>query len=113
VGELAPGYRFDLRQVATESICEAGQRTSSRHNRGGREAAFEAGWLAIAATERGRHDITAHTLGTKAWNASPVLGLRNVRQTAEYYRHVLGFDLDPVDGVFQPSVDEPGGGYAI
>jgi uncharacterized glyoxalase superfamily protein PhnB len=52
-------------------------------------------------------------LSTKAWNASRVLGVRNVRQTAEYYRDVLGFDLDPVDGVFQPVADEPGGVYAI
>ena len=26
---------------------------------------------------------------------------------------VLGFSLDPVDGVVQPSPDEPGGVYAI
>jgi uncharacterized glyoxalase superfamily protein PhnB len=36
-----------------------------------------------------------------------------VREAAEYYRDVLGFDLDPIDGVFQPSEDEPGGVYAI
>jgi uncharacterized glyoxalase superfamily protein PhnB len=42
-----------------------------------------------------------------------VLGVRNVRQAAEYYRDVLGFNLDPVEGVFQPSGDEPGGVYAI
>jgi len=36
-----------------------------------------------------------------------------VRQAAEYYRDVLGFSLDPVDGVFQPTPDEPGGLYAI
>ena len=47
------------------------------------------------------------------WQASPVLGVRNVRQAAEYYRDVLGFDLDPEDGVFQPSADEPGGVYGI
>jgi uncharacterized glyoxalase superfamily protein PhnB len=52
-------------------------------------------------------------MGGEQWQASPVLGVRNVRQTAEYYRDVLGFDLDPVDGVFQPSADEPGGVYAI
>lgn len=50
---------------------------------------------------------------SKSWQASPVLGVRNVRQAAEYYRDVLGFTLDPVDGVFQPSADEPGGVYAI
>ena len=47
------------------------------------------------------------------WKASPVLGVRNVRRTAEYYRDVLGFDLDPVDGVFAPSPAEPEGVYAI
>jgi uncharacterized glyoxalase superfamily protein PhnB len=52
-------------------------------------------------------------LNDRAWQASPVLGVRNVRQAAEYYRDVLGFSLDPVDGVFQPSADEPGGVYAI
>ena len=48
-----------------------------------------------------------------AWQASPILGVQDVRRTAEYYRDVLGFDLDPVDGVFQPSPDEPSGVYAI
>jgi uncharacterized glyoxalase superfamily protein PhnB len=52
-------------------------------------------------------------VATRPWQASPVLGVRNVRQAAEYYRDVLGFSLDPVDGVFQPSEDEPGGVYAI
>jgi uncharacterized glyoxalase superfamily protein PhnB len=52
-------------------------------------------------------------VSNKRCHASPVLGVRNVRQTTEYYRDVLGFDLDPVDGVFQPSADEPGGVYAI
>lgn len=47
------------------------------------------------------------------WQVSPVLGVRQVREAAEYYRDVLGFSLDPVDGVFQPSADEPGGVYAI
>ena len=47
------------------------------------------------------------------WHTSPILGVRNVGQAAEYYRDVLGFDLDPVAGVFQPSADEPGGVYAI
>lgn len=49
----------------------------------------------------------------ETWTASPVLGVGQVRQAAEYYRDVLGFSLDPVDGVFQPSPDEPGGVYAI
>lgn len=47
------------------------------------------------------------------WRASPILGVPNVREAAEYYRDVLGFDLDPVEGVFQPSPHEPGGVYAI
>lgn len=46
------------------------------------------------------------------WLASPILGVPDVRQAAEYYRDVLGFDLDPVDGIIQPSPDEPGV-YAI
>lgn len=49
---------------------------------------------------------------TKAWQASPVLGVRHVRRTAEYYRDVLGFSL-AANGVFQPSPDEPGGVYGI
>jgi len=49
----------------------------------------------------------------KTWQASPILGVESVRAAAEYYRDVLGFRLDPVDGVFQPSADEPGGVYAI
>jgi uncharacterized glyoxalase superfamily protein PhnB len=52
-------------------------------------------------------------MSSESWRASPVLGVRQVRQAAEYYRDVLGFSLDPVDGVFQPSPDEPGGVYAI
>lgn len=47
------------------------------------------------------------------WRVSPILGVRNVRRAAEHYRDVLGFALDPVDGVFAPSADEPGGVYAI
>ena len=52
-------------------------------------------------------------MSNETWRASPILGVRNVRQTAEYYRDVLGFSLDPVDGVFQPREDEPGGVYGI
>jgi uncharacterized glyoxalase superfamily protein PhnB len=52
-------------------------------------------------------------MNTNEWRASPVLGVCNVRRAAEYYRDVLGFSLDPVDGVFQPTRDEPGGVYAI
>lgn len=49
----------------------------------------------------------------KSSAAAPVLGVGRVRQAAEYYRDVLGFSLDPVDGVFQPSPHEPDGVYAI
>jgi uncharacterized glyoxalase superfamily protein PhnB len=52
-------------------------------------------------------------MSRESWRASPVLGVRQVRQAAEYYRDVLGFSLDPADGVFQPTEDEPGGVYAI
>ena len=52
-------------------------------------------------------------MSKNAWHASPILGVRDVRRAAEYYRDVLGFDLDPADGVFQPTADEPGGVYAI
>ncbi|MCA8974728.1 MAG: VOC family protein [Planctomycetes bacterium] len=52
-------------------------------------------------------------MNDRTWRASPVLGVAKVRRTAEYYRDVLGFDLDPVDGVFQPSPAEPDGVYAI
>ena len=50
---------------------------------------------------------------SNSWRVSPVLGVRQVREAAEYYRDVLGFQLDPVDGVFQPSAAEPSGVYAI
>lgn len=52
-------------------------------------------------------------MGNEMWRASPVLGVRHVRQAAEYYRDVLGFNLDPEEGVFQPTEDEPAGVYAI
>ncbi|MCI0435825.1 MAG: VOC family protein [Gemmatimonadetes bacterium] len=52
-------------------------------------------------------------MNSQPWRASPILGVENVREAAEYYRDVLGFSLDPVDGVVQPSEDEPGGVYAI
>lgn len=52
-------------------------------------------------------------MDSQTWRVSPVLGVRNVRRAAEYYRDVLGFSLDPEEGVFQPSQDEPGGVYAI
>lgn len=46
------------------------------------------------------------------WLAAPILGVRDVRRSAEYYRDVLGFQLAP-DGVIQPAAEEPGGVYAI
>ena len=52
-------------------------------------------------------------MNDRTGKASPVLGVRRVRQAAEYYRDVLGFTLDPVDGVFAPSPSEPDGVYAI
>jgi uncharacterized glyoxalase superfamily protein PhnB len=52
-------------------------------------------------------------MSSESWRVSPVLGVREVRQAAEYYRDVLGFSLDPENGVFQPTPDEPGGVYAI
>ena len=50
---------------------------------------------------------------TQRCRFAPILGVPHVREAAEYYRDVLGFSLDPVDGVFQPSPDEPGGVYGI
>jgi catechol 2,3-dioxygenase-like lactoylglutathione lyase family enzyme len=47
------------------------------------------------------------------WQTAPILGVSRVRRTAEYYRDVLGFDLDPDDGVFAPSPAESDGVYAI
>ncbi len=44
---------------------------------------------------------------------SPVLGVPHVRQAAEYFRDVLGFTLDPIDGIFAPPGSDPGGVYAI
>lgn len=50
---------------------------------------------------------------TGSWRASPILGVANVRRTAEYWRDVLGFFLDPDDGVFAPVPNEPEGVYGI
>ena len=52
-------------------------------------------------------------MSAQAWSSSVVLGVRHVRESAEYYRDVLGFALDPIDGVFQPTEDEPQGVYGI
>lgn len=48
-----------------------------------------------------------------SWRAAPILGVPNVRRAAEYYRDILGFDLDPVAGVFEPRDDGSGGVYGI
>lgn len=58
-------------------------------------------------------NVKAMGMSAMAMRVSPVLGVRQVRKTAEYYRDVLGFFLDPVDGVFQPSPDDPQGVYGI
>ncbi len=47
------------------------------------------------------------------WRASPILGVPNVRASAEYYRDVLGFELDPVDGIFAPIPGQSQGVYGI
>lgn len=50
---------------------------------------------------------------SRNWSVAPILGVARVREAAEHYRDVLGFELDPVDGVFAPSPAEPQGVYAI
>jgi len=52
-------------------------------------------------------------MGNHQWKVAPILGVPHVRQAAEYYRDVLGFSLDPINGIFQPTENEPGGVYAI
>ena len=52
-------------------------------------------------------------MADQRWQASPILGVPRVRPAAEYYRDVLGFSLDPIDSVFQPSPEEPDGVYPI
>lgn len=47
------------------------------------------------------------------WRAAPILGVAAPRRSAEYWRDVYGFSLDPVDGVFTPVPGEPQGVYAI
>jgi len=51
--------------------------------------------------------------GSARWRIAPILGVRDVRRTAEYYRDVLGFRLDPVAGIFEGGGDDPGGVYGI
>ena len=46
---------------------------------------------------------------TASWRAAPILGVPNVRRSAEYWRDVLGFALDPDDGIFAPMPTEPEG----
>lgn len=48
-----------------------------------------------------------------SWRASPILGVTDVRRSAEYWRDVLGFSLDPDDGVFAPDPAVRSGVYAI
>lgn len=52
-------------------------------------------------------------MSDQSFRTSPVLGVRNVRASAEYYRDVLGFHLDPEHGVFAGLGDETTGVYAI
>ncbi|MBL8087693.1 MAG: VOC family protein [Chthonomonas sp.] len=47
------------------------------------------------------------------WIAAPILGVPNVRKSVEYYRDVLGFTLDPEEGIFSPDPSQPGGVYGI
>ena len=48
------------------------------------------------------------------WRSIPVLGVRDVKATAEYWREVLGFELDAESGVFMGvGDDEAGGVYGI
>lgn len=44
---------------------------------------------------------------------SPILGVASPRKSAEYWRDVFGFTLDPVDGVFAPVPGDSDGVYAI
>ena len=53
------------------------------------------------------------TMTGQRWMVAPVLGVSNVRRAAEYYRDVLGFTLDPGDGIFAPPGGDPGGVYGI
>ena len=48
-------------------------------------------------------------MSNSPWRASPILGVKEVRKAAEYYRDVFGFSLDPDDGIFQP----PGSSEAV
>ncbi|MGI9600309.1 MAG: glyoxalase superfamily protein [Acidimicrobiales bacterium] len=54
-----------------------------------------------------------HQPERSGWTAVPVLGVRDVKKVAEYWRDVLGFDLDADHGVFGVEGDESGGVYAI
>lgn len=47
------------------------------------------------------------------WRASPIFGVPSPRATAEYWRDVFGFELDPIEGVFAPGETGPDGVYAI
>lgn len=46
------------------------------------------------------------------WNVAPALGCEDVAASAAWWRDVLGFHLDPVNGLFAPEPGEPAT-YAI
>jgi uncharacterized glyoxalase superfamily protein PhnB len=48
-----------------------------------------------------------------SWNVAPVLGVRDVRATAEHWRDVLGFTLDPQTGVIDGVDADEGAVYAL
>jgi uncharacterized glyoxalase superfamily protein PhnB len=48
-----------------------------------------------------------------SWNVAPILGCRDVRATAHYFRDALGFHLDPDTGVFEGVDANEGAVYAI
>jgi uncharacterized glyoxalase superfamily protein PhnB len=48
-----------------------------------------------------------------SWDVAPILGCRDVRTTAYYFRDVLGFHLDPETGVFDGVDANEGAVYAI
>lgn len=43
-----------------------------------------------------------------SWRVVPILGCGDVRSTAEWYRDVLGFTLDPENGLFIGVVPDEG-----
>ncbi len=53
------------------------------------------------------------TAPSDSWRVAPILGVASPRRSAEYWRDVFGFTLDPLDGVFTPVPGDPDGVYAI